>query len=192
MTRVATSVLAFLIVLVAVDAGTASDTRVASRLSVAVQALGAAEPVRRTLQRNSLCAKDERIIFSCPTKRPAKIVSVCASKDLTSERGYLQYRFGLPGKIELEFPKDRNGTQQKFHYTHYFRAQFDLTEISFSINGYDYQVTDDYNGEEKPAQVIQGVSVTAPGKPKEVTFICRTKPKADYSDLQAVLPSEQE
>src|SRR6266851_2325141 len=84
-----------------------------------------------TLLPNTLCAKDERIIFSCPVKRPAKIVSICASKDLTSEHGYLQYRFGLPGKIELEFPKERTGTQEKFHYTHYFRAQFDLTEIDF-------------------------------------------------------------
>src|SRR3989440_6436178 len=144
------------------------------------------------LQLNSLCAKDERIIFSCPIRRPAKIVSLCASKDLTRERGYLQYRFGLPGKIELEFPKDRTGTQEKFHYTHYFRAQFDLTEISFSINGYEYQVTDDYNGEEKPAQIIQGVSVTAPGKPKEVSFVCRAKPKADYTDLHAVVPTGRE
>src|SRR5438552_15599515 len=144
-----------------------------------------------TLQPNSLCATNERIIFSCLVKRRAKIVSVCASRDLTSERGYLQYRFGLPEKIELEFPKDRTGTQEKFHYTHYFRAQFDLTEISFSINGYEYQVTDDYNGEEKPAQIIQGVSVTAPGKPKEVTFVCRTKPRADYTDLHAVIGNGQ-
>jgi hypothetical protein len=144
------------------------------------------------LQSNTLCAKEERIIFSCPVKRPAKIVSVCASKDLTSDHGYLQYRFGLPGKIELEFPKDRNGTQQKFQYTHYFRARFDLTEINFTIDDYQYQVFDDYNGEEKPAISSQGVSVTAPGKPKEVSFVCRTKPKADYSDLQAVLSSDQE
>lgn len=143
------------------------------------------------LQRGTLCARSERIIFSCPVKRPAKIVSLCASKDLTSERGYLQYRFGLPDKIELEFPKSRTGTQPQFQYTHYFRSQFDLTEISFTINGYEYQVTDDYNGEEKPAQSIQGVSVTAPGKPKDVTLSCRTKPKADYTDLQAVLPSPQ-
>jgi hypothetical protein len=143
------------------------------------------------LQPNTLCDRNERVIFSCPIKRPAKIVSVCASKDLTSERGYLQYRFGLPGKIELEFPKDRTGTQTKFQYTHYFRAQFDLTEISFNINGYEYQVTDDYNGEEKPAQTMQGVSVTASGKPKEVSFVCRTKPKADYSDLQAVLNGQE-
>ena len=143
------------------------------------------------LQPNSLCAKGERIIFSCPTKRPAKIVSVCASKDLTSDRGYIQYRFGQPEKVELEFPKERAGSQQKFQYSHYFRAQVDLTEISFTINGYEYQVTDDYNGEEKPAQTIQGVMVTAPGKPKEVSFACRIKPKADYTDLQAVLPSSQ-
>ncbi len=143
------------------------------------------------LQPNTLCDRNERVIFSCPVKRPAKIVSVCASKDLTSDRGYLQYRFGLPGKIELEFPKERTGTQTKFQYTHYFRAQFDLTEISFNVNGYEYQVTDDYNGEEKPAQTTQGVSVTAPGKPKEVTFVCRSKPKADYTDLQAVIGNGQ-
>ena len=139
----------------------------------------------------TLCAKDERVIFSCPVKKPAKIVSICASKDLTSERGYLQYRFGLPGKIELEFPKDRKGTQEKFQYTHYFRAQFDTTSINFTIDGYEYSVFDDYNGEEKPAVSSQGVSVTAPGKPKEVSFVCRTKPKADYADLQAVFPSGQ-
>ena len=144
------------------------------------------------LRANSLCLMDEHIIFSCAVKRTGKIISLCASKDLAKERGYLQYRFGLPGRVELEFPKSRTGTQQQFRYSHYFRAQVDLTEISFSINGYQYQVTDDYNGEEKPAQTVQGVSVTAPGKPKEVSFVCRTKPKTDYGDLQAVLPSGQE
>lgn len=147
----------------------------------------ASSPQPRNSQTGTLCDKGERVIFSCPVKRPAKIVSLCASKDLTSDTGYLQYRFGLPGKIELEYPKDRTGTQEKFQYTHYFRAQVDLTEISFSINGYEYQITDDYNGEEKPAQSVKGVSVIAPGKPKEVSFTCRAKPKADYTDLQAVL-----
>jgi hypothetical protein len=149
------------------------------------------EASQANLQPNSLCAKDERIIFSCHIKRPAKIVSICASKDLTSDRGYIQYRFGLPAKVELEFPKERSGSQQKFKYSHYFRAQVDLTEISFTLNGYEYQLTDDYNGEEKPAQTIQGVMVTAPGKPKEVSFACRTKPKVDYADLQAVFPNSQ-
>jgi len=143
------------------------------------------------LQTGTLCAAGERIIFSCPVKRPAKIVSLCASKDLTSDRGYLQYRFGLPGKVELEYPKDRAGTQQKFQYTHYFRARFDMTEISFTVDGYEYEISDDYNGEEKPAQIIRGVSVKAPGNDKETNFACRTKPRADYTDLQAVLPNGQ-
>jgi len=151
----------------------------------------ASRVARQALQANSLCASNERIIFSCPLKKPARIVSLCASKNLTSDRGYLQYRFGMPGKIDLEFPQDRTGTQQKFQYTHYFRAQVDQTEISFTNNGYDYAITDDYNGEEKPARSIQGISVTAPGKPKEVTLQCRLKAKADYSDLQAVLPNGQ-
>ena len=151
------------------------------------------------LQPNSLCAKSERIIFSCLTSRsgvsasrgPSKIVSLCASRDLEKERGYLQYRYGLPGKVELEFPSSRTGTQQMFQYTHYMRYQVDLTKINFEIEGYQYQIFDDYNGEEKPRISTEGVNVTAPGKPKEVSFVCRTKAKADYSMLDEVLTREQ-
>ena len=146
----------------------------------------------RRLVPTSPTARSAILIFSCPVKRPAKIVSLCAAKELTSDRGYLQYRFGLPGKVELEYPKDRNGSQQKFQYMHYFRAQVDETEISFQINGYEYQIFDTYNGEERPRISTQGVSVTAPGRPKDISFACQTKPKTDYSDLQAVLSSGQE
>lgn len=151
-----------------------------------------AAPQPAKLQPNTLCARDERVIFSCPLRRPAKIVSVCAAKNLTKETGYLQYRFGLPGKIELEFPKERQGSQGKFEYTHYFRAQFDLTEINFTVNGVNYSVFDDYNGEEKPAVSTQGVAINKPGtSEKETRFVCRAKPKADFSDLQAVLETSQ-
>src|SRR6185295_13324988 len=184
MTRLVITSMVLMMLAVSLFAGDCVLARDPKSISLSTQSPGA-------LQANSLCAKDERVIFSCPVKKPAKIVSVCASKDLTSDRGYLQYRFGLPGKIELEFPKDRKGTQAKFQYTHYFRARVDLTEINFTIEGYEYQVFDTYQGEEKPAVSQQGVSVTAPGKPKEVSFVCRTKPTADYSDLQAVLSSGQ-
>ncbi|HEY5838618.1 MAG TPA: hypothetical protein VIT19_06235 [Pyrinomonadaceae bacterium] len=140
------------------------------------------------LQVSTLCAKTERVIFACVLRRPAKIVSVCASKDLTRDTGYVQYRFGSPAKIELEYPKDRTGTQQKFEYTHYMRALVDLNEINFSVDGVDYSVVDDYNAEEKPAQSIEGITINWPGtSKKEVRYSCRTKPKTDYTDLQAVL-----
>ena len=32
----------------------------------------------------------------------------------------------------------------------------------------------------------------AAGQSEEVSFVCRTKPKADYSALQDILPREQE
>ena len=78
-----------------------------------------------------------------------------------------------------------------FRYNHYMRYQVDLTEINFEINGYQYQIFDDYKGEEKPRISTEGVSVTAPGKPKEVSFVCRTKAKADYSMLDEALAREQ-
>jgi len=140
------------------------------------------------LQLKTLCAADERVIFSCLLRQPAKIISVCAAKDLTNEKGYLQYRFGMPGNLELEFPKDRANTQQQFEYSHYFRARVDMTEINFTVNGVSYSVFDDYNGEEKREVSDQGVAINWPGtNKKEVRYLCSSKPTADYADLQDVL-----
>lgn len=141
-------------------------------------------------QPRSLCASGEKVIFSCTIKQNSKIVSLCSSPELTKDKGYLQYRFGLPGKIELEFPKTREQTQQAFKYTHYFRAQVDLTEISFASDGYQYSIFDDYNGEEPRARTAQGVKVTPPNNGKEVTLNCRERAKADYSTLGEVFATE--
>jgi len=139
------------------------------------------------LQAGSLCEKDEKVVFSCPIKRPAKIVSLCSSKELTKERGYLQYRFGLPGKIQLELPKQREQSQTAFNYSHYFRGQYDQTEILFEQGEYLYAIFDDYNGEEKPVRHEQGIRITSPNK-KLVTLYCRNKAKAQYDGLAEVFP----
>jgi hypothetical protein len=148
------------------------------------------DSLQGTLQANSLCARNEQILFSCAVKRSEKLVSLCASRELAKDRGYLQYRFGLPGKVELAFPKDRKGTQQQFHYSHYFRFQVDRTEINFQLNGYEYSIFDDYNGEEKPVTSEQGVSVSSAEKSKDVRFVCRSKAKAVFGDLENILPNE--
>lgn len=51
----------------------------------------------------SHCSTAEETVFSC--NLGSKVVSVCASKPLTAQNGYLQYRFGALGKPELTFPK---------------------------------------------------------------------------------------
>lgn len=142
-------------------------------------------------QRNSLCISGERVIFSCSVKRSAKLMSLCAAQDVTRTRGYVQYRFGLPGKVELEYPTEKQGSQEKFEYYHYFRPQFDETEISFSSSGYNYVIFDDYNGEMKPAVSSQGVRVEAPGNGKETTLECQGKAKASYGDLDQFLPTRE-
>lgn len=150
----------------------------------------AAPPHQPKLQAGTLCAREENVVFSCTARKPAKIVSLCTSRDLTKDHGYIQYRFGLPGNVELEFPKQREGSQQAFHYSHYFRAQVDLTEIEFSSDGYGYSVFDDYNGEEKPAMARQGVTVTPPNNGREVTLACRGRAKVDFGNLGDVLPQD--
>lgn len=50
----------------------------------------------------TLCNQQEQVIFSCSLDK--KMVSVCASNDLSANSGYLQYRFGQKSKIELNVP----------------------------------------------------------------------------------------
>ena len=149
---------------------------------------------RPTPPTNSLCKTDEQVIFSCTLKRSAKIVSLCGSNDLSKDTGYLQYRFGLPAKIELEFPKSRAHTQEQFRYMHYFRFQVDLTEITFKTGDYEYELFDRYNGEEKPRIAEQGITVTPlpPARPIDVTLTCAGKPTADYSKLPDILTNDQQ
>lgn len=54
----------------------------------------AAEPTR--------CPAPQRPVFSCSTG--TKTVAVCASADLSSTAGTLQYRFGRPRAVELAHP----------------------------------------------------------------------------------------
>jgi len=142
------------------------------------------------VQTSSLCGKGEKVVFSCALKSSTKTVSLCASDKLTKSEGYLQYRFGLPGKIELEYPKDRSKPDQAFHYNHYFRAQVDLTEISFSIDNYTYTVFDSYNGEEKPAISEEGLTVTRPNSEKDVTYACRGRAKVDFGAISQILTND--
>lgn len=138
----------------------------------------------------SLCEKSEKVIFSCTIKKSAKVVSFCSSVNVTKDQGYVVYRFGLPGKIELEFPKTLSGTQASFKYSHYLRAQVDETEISFTSEGYRYAIFDDYYGDQNPAIHQQGVRVNAPDD-KETTLLCGGRAKADYSNLGDVFPAQE-
>ena len=113
---------------------------------------------------SSHCAANEEVVFSCRLQKSAKVVSLCASKNLLAkpENGQLTYRFGKPGAVELIFPKQAADSPQQFSFFHYFRAGLDETEVSFVNNGFSYSLfTHDEAEYGKSSVAESGVRVTA-------------------------------
>lgn len=55
---------------------------------------------------DTLCVAKEKIVFSCSAGK--KIISVCSSENLSSDTGYVQYRYGTKTMTELTFPEQKN------------------------------------------------------------------------------------
>ena len=72
---------------------------------LALMLLSAAGPARADVAPAgaSLCTAAETTVFDCPLAGGRR-AAVCASADLSASAGTLQYRFGRPGKVELQWP----------------------------------------------------------------------------------------
>jgi hypothetical protein len=138
----------------------------------------------------SLCAANEQTIWSCATTKN-KIASVCASKDLTADKGYLQYRFGLSGKIELEFPQKREGSQKAFKYLRYTRPLVTLLTLSFENNGVIYEIHDDDNSEERPPIRVTSIDVVKDAN-KTTAVVCKQPTTGSLMKLEDVVPRNEE
>lgn len=136
----------------------------------------------------SLCRKDEQIFFNCAV-RSGKIISLCASKQLTAKNGYLQYRFGKFGAVELQFPEKLEGSRSAFRFDHYFRAQVDRSDIVFKNGNYEYTLFDDWEGDVKPEIRQSGVSIQSLSNEKDTTQIdCRGARVTRLGALDEIVP----
>jgi hypothetical protein len=150
--------------------------------------VGVAQPV---VAASSLCESAERTVFNCTLRGSSKLVSICASPGLTSATGYLQYRYGRSGKIELAFPKEKNNSQKTFKFVHYLRPQVDRTELNFDNSGYQYTVYSYFDGEEKPTINESGIRVDGPdGKSKNL--ICAAHPTDQLATLESAVPCDKD
>ena len=141
----------------------------------------------------SLCRNEEQIIFSCAVARSPRIVSICGSKLLDHRNGYLQYRFGRVGAVELQFPRDRANTQIAFRYAHYFRAQVDRTEITFHNQNYTYVLFSYYENDINPPIKEAGVRVTRHNSDgTEAELKCRENPVSHIGVLESVIPRDND
>jgi len=89
----------------------------------------------------TLCRPDEQIILSCGVARQ-KIVSVCATKQVSKTSGYFQYRFGKPGKVELQYPADLKNSVEKFRFSSAAHSGGGRYHLRFTNDGYEYIVYD--------------------------------------------------
>lgn len=141
----------------------------------------------------SHCSNNERVIFSCPIAKSNKVVSLCASPDLSKTKGHLAYRFGAVGNVELEHPSTPAGSAKKFRHAHYSRYQTDRFEVSFSIGQFTYSVFDYYEESEKVKE-RRGVHVS-PGEgaaATEITLSCVGPVTARLHKLEDIVPCDAE
>jgi hypothetical protein len=85
----------------------------------------------------SHCQGEEREVFSCAL-RNGKTVSICASPALSADAGYLQYRYGRLGHVELEYPSSRTGSQARFDFESHRPYQGEYESLGFEKDGYRY------------------------------------------------------
>ncbi len=110
---------------------------------------------------NTLCHQNEQIIMNGRLKKnPAKILSLCASKNLSESKGYLQYRFGNKNHIELSYPKNKAHPDSYFRYSRYTRPRTTYLRLSFKKNNIQYALYDDSTDEASSS----GLMITFPNK----------------------------
>ncbi|HMF56858.1 MAG TPA: hypothetical protein VK619_10995 [Pyrinomonadaceae bacterium] len=141
---------------------------------------------------NSLCNSNEMVVFNCQIAGRGKLVSLCSSRPLSKQQGYLQHRFGRPGAIELEYPRERQNTQTAFKYSRYTRPRVTLLTVSFETNSYTYEIHDDDNSEEPMRQRDFYLTVTPPGtNPNSTEMRCGAPVTSHLINLEDIVPNEE-
>jgi hypothetical protein len=88
----------------------------------------------------SLCSPAETTVFSCSLVS-GKIVSLCASPDLSRDAGYLQYRLGHgPASIEMQYPRTPVPASSAFKYLQEYAARGGTSAVSFRVGRFRYSL----------------------------------------------------
>lgn len=143
-----------------------------------------------------LCSDTESVVFNCQVHNGEKIVSVCRSKTLTKNEGYLQYRFGTEKHLELEYPAGKAHTQEKFYFGELRPYQSNIQQLSFARGSYIYtldrrEVSADLSGV-PGGQSGGGITVQNRGKKTSVYLECTGVPDADFFGLWDIVRDEKE
>ncbi|WP_175772836.1 hypothetical protein [Paraburkholderia phenazinium] len=120
----------------------------------------------------SLCGASEVAVFSCQLKENKKFVSLCSSKDLSDKSGFLQYRYGAPGKIELRYPEDLTGSQSRFGYDSYSRPDLSTFVLGFDNANYRYEISETTEGGDDEGTTARTLLVSSDDKKHSMKLTC--------------------
>ncbi len=82
------------------------------------------------------CGKDEQVTFNCHVGK--KILSLCMSKSVSGQGGYMQYRFGPLNHPELVFPKALEPGTKNFFFSSTGYSAGGEGCVRFSTGTFDY------------------------------------------------------
>lgn len=117
-----------------------------------------------------LCKPDEQVVFGCHSKD--KMISLCASPETSN--GYLQYRFGTPDKIELEYPTQRTSLKGNFFHSFEPYSGGYSKRVRFENGKVQYIVFEDMistGPASSTKEMHYGVGILMPGK-KATSRLC--------------------
>jgi hypothetical protein len=66
----------------------------------------------------SLCAAGESVVFSCTLVGDKKFASLCASKGVSDQAGYLYFAQGAAGRADYVYPADKSAPGGRFKRSH--------------------------------------------------------------------------
>jgi hypothetical protein len=143
---------------------------------------GFSQPAQASTRPASLCQAPEVTHFTCQTSAK-KTISLCSAGDKS-----LQYRFGKPQAVELQFPKEISEGAQKFKYAHYFRPQTDYWELRFTNNDVSYTLFERWADGKKSAGVEVKLATDKDGTEKQITCVGRFVSKLEV--LKTIVPCD--
>lgn len=140
---------------------------------------------------SSLCSPRELTVFDCDVG--SKRLSICASNDLGTKNGTLQYRFGTAEKIELLYPESPRAPVGHFWASSTAYSGGGEFRIRFRNGSHDFLVFDSTTrtgfGASGNKPVFEaGVLVKQKGKPLAIRR-CSANTRIN-SELLALLPEE--
>ena len=135
---------------------------------------------------DTLCLPEEDTVFSCAAGN--KVISVCASKDISTTSGYMQYRFGAINHVEITIPETKEHPKKNVEAGTFFTANGGRTgHIRFKKGEYGYvvywaEVRGEYSADgTRGWEYYQGVVVEYKGK-KIANIKCQLPAKKEPSD----------